>query len=53
MDRGAWWASPWGCKEPEMTERLTFSLLRVKIPFPRVSKTPRKVFQDSFFKKLT
>ena len=53
MDRGAWWASPWGCKESKMTERLTFSLLRVKIPFPRVSKTPRKVFQDSFFKKLT
>ena len=27
MDRGAWWAtSPWGCKELEMTERLTLSL---------------------------
>ena len=22
MDRGAWWASPWGCKESDMTERL-------------------------------
>ena len=23
MDRGAWWASPWGCKELDMTERLS------------------------------
>ena len=22
MDRGAWWA-PWGCKELDMTERLS------------------------------
>ena len=20
MDRGTWWASPWGCKESDMTE---------------------------------
>ena len=26
MDRGAWWAiySPWGCKESDMTEQLSF-----------------------------
>ena len=26
-DRGFWWASPWGCKESDMIERLTFSEL--------------------------
>ena len=26
MDRGAWQASPWGCKQLDMTEQLTFSL---------------------------
>jgi len=26
MDRGAWWASPWGRKKPDMTEWLTLSL---------------------------
>ena len=24
MIRGAWWASPWGGKESDMTERLTY-----------------------------
>ena len=27
MDRGAWWASPWGRKESDMTEQLTISML--------------------------
>ena len=26
MHRGAWWASPWGGTESDMTERLSFSL---------------------------
>ena len=27
MDRGAWWATfPWGCKESNMTERLTHNI---------------------------
>ena len=26
MDREAWWASSWGCKESDPTERLTLSL---------------------------
>ena len=26
MDRGAWWASPWGQKKPDTTEWLTLSL---------------------------
>ena len=30
-DIGYWWASPWGRKELDMTERLTFSLLRVNL----------------------
>ena len=25
-DRGAWWVSPWGCKESGKTEQLTLSL---------------------------
>ena len=25
VDRGAWWAAPWGCKELDMTERLAHS----------------------------
>ena len=42
MDRGAWWAacSPWGGKESDLTERLTFSLFHtycsccLRCPFP-------------------
>ena len=26
MNRGAWWASPWGGKESDMTEQLILSL---------------------------
>ena len=26
MDRRAWWASPWGCKESYTTERLSLTL---------------------------
>ena len=55
------WRIPWteepgglvhGVAKSQKQLRRTFSLLRVKVPFPRVSKAPRKVLQDPFFKKL-
>ena len=30
MDRGTWWAtSPWGCKEPDMTEHSTAQVIQL------------------------
>ena len=29
MNRGVWRASPWRCKEPDMTERLSTAQLRL------------------------
>ena len=51
MDRGAWRASPWDCKESDTTEQLTLSL-----HFPRILKFPGRfqgivhghIFENSF-----
>ena len=39
MDRGAWWASPWGCKGSDTTEVTSHSAPQVRAQSLQVSGT--------------